>query len=349
MRVLHVINSLAGGGAERLLAQLLPRLRERGLEVELLVLSGAENERLARLARDGIKVHRSKRWLYSPLQVFTIAKLLRSANLVHAHLFPSLLWVALAVRLGRVRAIYTEHSTNNRRRRHGLLRIADALAYRQYAKLICISEGVKEQLVGYLRSTEAKSEIVYNGIDLRGFAEVRPDGQEQWIVCIANLLEYKGQEVLIRAVPMLPDGIQVALAGRGPLEGRLRELASSLGVMERIQFLGYMEDVAAVYRRGKVCVIPSLWEGFGMVAVEAMASGVPVVASRIAGLSEVVGEAGLLFEVGNPTDLADKISMLWKSPALWAEKRRLGIERSRSFSIERMADEYCRIYAGTHG
>ncbi len=86
-----------------------------------------------------------------------------------------------------------------------------------------------------------------------------------------------------------------------------------------------------------------------MVAVEAMASGVPVVASRIAGLSEVVGEAGLLFEVGNPTDLADKISMLWKSPALWAEKRRLGIERSRSFSIERMADEYCRIYAGTHG
>jgi glycosyltransferase involved in cell wall biosynthesis len=337
VRVLHVINSLAGGGAERLVTQLLPRLRERKIEVQLLVLSGLDDERAAQLARAGVRVYCSQRRLYSPLQVFAIARLMRSVEVVHAHLFPSLLWVAIAARLCRVRAIYTEHSTNNRRRQHGLLRLVDALAYRQYTKIVCISQGVKEQLVDYLRATEAKSEIVYNGIDLRRFPEVQP-GQEQWIVCVANLLEYKGQDVLIQAMPLLPDKTQLALAGRGPLEAELRELARSSGVMERIRFLGYVEDIATVYRRARICVIPSLWEGFGMVAVEAMASGVP----------EVVGEAGLLFDAGNPADLADKVSTLLKSPTLWNEKRRLGIERSRRFSIERMADEYCRIYAHAH-
>ena len=86
-----------------------------------------------------------------------------------------------------------------------------------------------------------------------------------------------------------------------------------------------------------------------MVAVEAMASGVPVVASRIPGLSEIVGEAGSLFEAGNPSDLADKITTLLKSPALWSAQRRKGIERALEFSIDRMAEEHCRLYGAAAG
>jgi glycosyltransferase involved in cell wall biosynthesis len=351
VRVLHVINSLAGGGAEKLLTQLLPKLREKGIEVEVLLLTGSENELTAILAQNGIAVRysRSKR-LYSPVQVLSIYKLLKSFEIIHAHLFPAFLWVAIAVLLlPKKAAIYTEHSTTNRRRKHSPLKLIDLLAYGRYAKIVCISRGVRDSLVDYLRSTEAKSIVIHNGIDLRRFTAGANPGltQEQGllVVCVANLLHGKGHDVLIRAISLLPDEVHAAIAGRGPLEERLRGLARDLGVLERVHFLGYIEEVSSIYKDARVCVIPSLWEGFGMVAVEAMASGVPVVASRIPGLSEVVGEAGVLFETGNASDLANKISMLTKSPNLWAEKRRRGIARAEKFSVDRMADEYGRIYS----
>ncbi len=350
-----MINSLTGGGAEKLLTQLLPKLWEQRVEVEVLLLTGSENELTAILARNGIPVRysHSKR-LYSPAQVLSIRKCLRSFEIIHAHLFPAFLWVAIAVLfLPKKAAIYTEHSTTNRRRKHGFLKLIDSLAYSRYSRIVCISRGVKETLVSYLPGTEAKSIVVHNGIDLRRFTAgadpVPAQGQGSLVVCVANLLPGKGQEVLLRAMPLLPDNVQAALAGRGPLEEKLRKLARDLGVLERVRFLGYLKEVSSIYDEAWLCVIPSLWEGFGMVAVEAMASGVPVVASRIPGLSEVVGEAGLLFEAGNPSDLADKISALLKSPGLWAENRRRGIERAGKFSIERMAEEYRRIYSTTLG
>lgn len=350
-----MINSLTGGGAEKLLTQLLPKLWGQGVEVEVLLLTGSENELAALLTRNGIPVRysRSKR-LYSPAQILSIRKYLRSFQIIHAHLFPAFLWVAIGVLfLPKKAAIYTEHSTTNRRRKHGLLKLIDFLTYSRYSRIVCISRGVKETLVNYLRSTEAKSVVVYNGIDLRRFtAGSDPElarAQGRLVVCVANLLPGKGQDVLIKAIPLLPGDVQVAFAGRGPLEEKLRELARDLGVLGRIRFLGYVEEVSSIYKSAKVCVIPSMWEGFGMVAVEAMASGVPVVASRIPGLAEVVGEAGTLFEAGNPSDLAGKISELLKSPDLWAERRRRGIERARQFSIDRMAEEHCRLYSAALG
>ena len=350
-----MINSLAGGGAEKLLTDLLPRLRDRGIEVELLLLGGSRNELTARLERAGIPVRFSAaKRLYSPLQVRTVLAALRSFEIVHAHLFPTFLWVAIAALfLPEKIAIYTEHSTTNRRRKHGLFRLVDALAYGRYSRIVCISQGVKETLARHLRRVEGKAVVIHNGIDLARFAagiDSQPaQGQGKLVVCVANLLQYKGQEVLIRALPLLPGEVHVDFAGEGLRKEPLRELARELGVLQRVRFLGYVDEVSSVYREARVCVIPSLWEGFGMAAVEAMASGVPVVASRIPGLAEVVGEAGLLFEAGNPSDLAEKISTLLKSAGLWARQREKGIERARGFSVDRMAEEHSRLYAAALG
>jgi glycosyltransferase involved in cell wall biosynthesis len=244
-------------------------------------------------------------------------------------------------------AIYTEHSTTNRRRNSGLLRLVDYWAYDRYARIVCISQGVKQRLVGHLGGIGQKAVVIHNGIDLGRFTAGSAPGK--LVVCVANLLPYKGQEVLLRALSLLPEEVRVELAGRGPLEQRLRELAAELGLRERVRFLGYVQEVTTLYRTASICVVPSLWEGFSLAAVEAMASGVPVVASGVPGLAEVVGEAGLLFEAGNPQDLAEKISALLCSPELWAEKRAQGLERAREFSIERTAGEYCRLYAEVAG
>ena len=94
-----------------------------------------------------------------------------------------------------------------------------------------------------------------------------------------------------------------------------------------MHFLGYRADTERIYRAADVCVIPSRWEGFGLVAVEAMASGVPVVASDLPGLREVVGDAALLFPPGDAEALARQIRRLLDSPELKAECVRKGLEQ----------------------
>jgi glycosyltransferase involved in cell wall biosynthesis len=359
VRVLHVINCLAGGGAENLLMQLLPKLKVRGIIVELLLLAGSENEQSRLLADVGIKINYTRRkWLYSPLQVISIIKHLKAFDIVHAHLFPSFLWVAIARRLVRwPKAVYTEHSTHNRRRKNRLFKFFDSMAYSQYEKIVCISGGVRESLIGYLRANQSKTEVIYNGIDLprfcgegRGRLLIGDEGilsavKGQLLLCVANFLNGKGQEVLLRAMQLLPDSVHAAFVGKGPLKKTLRQLACRLNVQARVHFPGYIRDIQRVYADGRICIIPSLWEGFSIVAVEAMASGVPVVASRIPGLSEIVGDAGILFKPGDSMDLAKCISTLLKSTRIWEEQRRKGLKRAKDFSIDRTADQYCQLYS----
>ncbi len=359
MRVLHVINRLAGGGAENLLLQLLPKLKSRGIDVELLLLTGLEGERSRLLTKAGIKVHHpGRKWLYSPLQISSVLARLKDFDLVHAHLFPSLLWVAIAKKLARApKAVYTEHSTHNRRRKNPLFRFVDHLAYGQYERIVCISDGVRASLASYLRARHLVFEVIYNGIDLPKFTRGVDGGQKhnldgipssdqgQILICVANLLNGKGQEVLLRAMQRLPADAHAVFVGQGPLERPLRQLACKLGVQARTHFLGFINDVQRVYEVGKICVIPSLWEGFSIVAVEAMANGVPVVASRIPGLSEVVGDAGLYFEPGDSMDLAEKICRLLELPTVLEEHRRKGLQRALEFSIERTADRHYHLYS----
>jgi glycosyltransferase involved in cell wall biosynthesis len=157
----------------------------------------------------------------------------------------------------------------------------------------------------------------------------------------------KGADVLARAIPLLHDlPARFIFAGpSGSLEPEVRSIISDSGAHDRVDFLGQLssEELPRVLAEAEIFVFPTVWgtEGFGMVAAEAMACGVPVVASRIAAIPEVVldEETGLLVEPGDPVDLASKLRLLLGDPSRRHALGRSGSQHVQQYRWDRLADE----------
>ncbi len=169
----------------------------------------------------------------------------------------------------------------------------------------------------------SKIVTVPNGVDLERYRSIEAEKFEEPTVCtVSRLVKYKRVEDLIRAVGVVKGDVpevRLKIVGSGPEEERLRELVEELGLSDSVEFLGFVEDhddVVRLLKASHVFALPSVVEGFGMVVVEAMAAGIPYVASNIAPVREVTngGVGGLLFEPMNYQDLADKIKVLLSSP-----------------------------------
>jgi glycosyltransferase involved in cell wall biosynthesis len=171
------------------------------------------------------------------------------------------------------------------------------------------------------------------------------------IVGVAGrLVAIKGFVYVLRALPSLverfPD-VQLEIAGEGPEEERLRRAAADLGIAVHVRFLGWQTDLAACLRRWDVFAQPSLEEGFGIAVVEAMAAGLPVVASNVGGLVEIVenGETGWLVPPRSPADLTARLAALLADPQQRQAMGDAGRERARArFSVARMVGDITTLY-----
>ncbi len=185
--------------------------------------------------------------------------------------------------------------------------------------------------------------VILNGIDLARFpASAEPSGPPWRLLAVGRLTVQKGLDVLIEAMRYLPPEVSLDILGEGPDRACLTASAASLG--GRVRFVGWTDDVPAWLRRSHVVVLPSRWEGFGLVAIEAMAVGRPLVASRVQGLSEALGPCALTVPPEDPVALADAIHDLVRSTARRSELRECGSERSRRFDIRRTVAAYEVLY-----
>lgn len=354
LRVLQVIDSLQIGGAETFLRDLALGLNRRGVHVEVYQLRHVENHLTEELLKRGIPVLSSgRRSLYSWGQVTSLIPLLESGryDIVHVHLFPAQLWVAVAaVRAGvDIPLVTTEHNTRNRRRRR-VFRPMDTWMYRQYRAILAISEAVAASLAQFIPSIQSRLHVINNGIDLERFS--RAAGYDKrclighdapLVVAVSRFDPPKDHQTLIRAVAGLP-GVHAVLVGDGPLRSRTEQLAKRLGVSDRIHFLGRRSDVPSILRTADVFVQSSRWEGFGLATVEAMACGLPVVASKVPGLADVVGDAGLLFEPGDAEELRALVARLLTNSDLRLQLGKRAKERASRFCINGTVDAYHRFY-----
>lgn len=198
--------------------------------------------------------------------------------------------------------------------------------------------------------------VVYNGVDVDRIdsaidaAPVNDGTDNVQIITVGRLVDVKNQKVLLQAFSQLLESIpdaHLSLVGDGPLRNELEAQATSLGIREQVQFLGELsrETVYHQLAASDIFVIPSTSEGFCVAAVEAMAVGLPVVASDIDVLHEVVGEPGVFVDSNDPTAFADAIIDLAEDSK---RRERLGCQakqRARSkFTLERTAREYYNLY-----
>lgn len=355
MKVLQVINTLDIGGAEKLILDSIPLFQKRNLEMDVLCLNDSKSSFMDELKvkTNGEVFVLSNGSVYNPLNIFKIAPYLRNYDIIHVHLFPSLYFVVLAkiLSFSQAKLIFTEHSTNNRRMSNPNYKLIEKFVYSFYKKIICITSDVKNVLIDKLLIESEKLAIVENGVDVdKAFKSINADrvkfnysDDDKLLIMVAGFREEKDQDTLIRAIKELPEKYKLILAGDGIRRKELEVLIDELNLQNRVSLLGNRTDVYSLIKMSDIAVLSSHWEGFGLVAVEAMACGTPLIASNVEGLSQVVEGGGVLFEKGNVEDLKNKILSL-ENESFYREVSVRGYEKSKQYDISNLIDKTIKIY-----
>ena len=341
MNVLHVHRIGGIGGSERHLLTLLPALAERGVDVRFLGLDDparapepfyealtAPYERLA-APRD-----------VDPALAWSVRRYVRRADLVHTHLVHADVYGAFGAR----RLVSTKH--NDDPFRTGAFRFAERALARRAERLIAITHALARFQVERVGLPAEKVEVIHYGLDdmPQAWGANPPDPvppAARVLLCVCRLERQKGVDVAIRALREIPAAHLVVL-GEGPERGDLERLARELGVP--VHLPGRVPDVAAWLRRASLLVHPARWEGFGLALLEAMLASLPVVATAVSSIPEIVadGETGLLVPPDDPAALAAAVNLVLADPSGYGER---GRARARDhFSVAKMADRTLRVY-----
>lgn len=355
MRILHIINGLGGGGAEKLIVDTVPLLVQKGNEVDVLLLNGQKTSFYHELEKQKVgRIFTLGESFYNPLYIFKIIPFLSSYDIIHVHLFPSMYFVAIAKILSckNVNLIFTEHNTINRRLDKKIFNPLDRFIYSYYKKIICITPEVKEQLILKLNLDATKLEVIENGINIeKVLSAVKLDRKDfgyekgdRLLIMVAAFREQKDQDTVIKTLKELPENYKLLLVGDGVRRSKLEDLVSRLNLQNRVNFLGFRSDVYALYKMCDLAILSSHWEGFGLVSVEAMASGTPMIASDVSGLNSVVKNGGLLFQTGNTEELKRIILELINNHELYDEVSIAGKEKSKIYSIDKTIEKLLNLY-----
>ncbi len=283
-------------------------------------------------------------------------------DLVHAHDW-LVAFAARAVKhVYRVPLIATIHATEYGRN-HGLHNndqryISDVewwLTFEAWRVIVC-SSYMENELQNFFQLPPDKLRVVPNGVDLAGFDDRLVDwkqkNERRMIFFVGRLVREKGVQVLFEALPKIisyyPD-TKVVIAGKGPYEEQLRNRAREMGVSHRVHFAGYIDDATRnrLYREAAVTVFPSLYEPFGIVALEGMAARTPVVVSDTGGLREIVehGVDGLKCYTGSANSLADNILTVFGDRELSRRMMAKGYEKVRDhYSWDVIARQTVNVY-----
>jgi glycosyltransferase involved in cell wall biosynthesis len=356
MKVLHVINSMATGGAEKLLSDALPKLREEGLCTTLLLLKAKQYPFLAKLKKQQFSFIESlgNTTVYNPLLIFKIIPYIRKFDIVHVHLFPALYWVSLAkiLSFSKVTLVFTEHSTSNKRRKFLLTKWIDRLIYSQYQVVVTISTEVKLYLKRHLGRSRVDFRTINNGVSIQNFQTAEKSRRNDFnipknhtvILHVARFTRQKDPSTLIRAIQYLEKPATVLFLGEGRERSKMESLVSELDLEKSVQFLGMRDDVPALLKMADIAVLSSNHEGLSLSSLEAMASGTPLIAANVTGLKNLVHGAGILFNHKDEIDLAEKINLLVGDKALYDKTIANGIKRAQKFHLESMVQAHINLY-----
>ena len=364
MRILQVITSLDMGGAETLVVNMIPKLQALGHSVDLCIFDGKETPLTHRLKKESpqTKIFVLGHGVYNPLYILKLIKIMRNYDIVHTHNSSPQLFVAIASLFSHTNLVSTEHNTSNRKRNWMWYRPIESWMYGRYDQVICISKIAEDKLREYMggewlvkSSNKYKSiTTINNGIDVNAISDAVPckellDLKEnrKSILMVAGFRKQKNQDTIIRALKLLnKEEFEVWFAGIGERMDELRQLTVSLGVSERVRFLGLCTDIPNVLRAADVIVMSSHWEGLSLSNVEGMSAHKPFIASDVNGLKEVTKGYGVLFPHEDAKALADEIKRLASDEAYYNEIAERCYNRALEFDISKTVNGYNNVYKG---
>lgn len=369
MRVVHIIKITRISGAERHLLLLLAGLRQRGVDARLVILVERDkpmDDMLAEARNREIPVTRLViRRDYDIALPWRLRARLRDykPDLVHTHLVHADLYGYFAARAAGVPRVISSRHNDDQFRYRPRWRQINRRMWRWYAGGIAISESIRQFAIKIEGAPAEKISVVHYGIDFdwlgddeidsvrrRLRSDLGLEGDALLLGMVCRLVEQKGIPYALEAMRRLRTqypSAHMVIAGDGELAEELRRLASALGIADRAHWLGWRGDAADLMSAFDLLLVPSLWEGFGLVLLEAMARRVPVIASRVGAIPEVIvhGETGILVEPRDVAALEGAMARLLDDRALRKYMGLLGAARlEERFSIERMVEGTIAVY-----
>lgn len=372
-KVAHVINSLGLGGVPEVAYRLMKGLPSENYHLYLYVLKRYADHpevregQAERFRQAGIDLSFPEQ---DEKKFHVVADLCRwihrdRIDLLHTHSYKPNIYGRLAGLLCKENGLnmvahYHNHY-DNKWEKDGSL-IYDQLLERASARLVACSESVRRHLSERIGVSSERIEIIPNGVDLDRFASPHdPEGvraelgiprDRKVVGIVGRISEQKGQEDFIQAARLIHQKVPgtvfliVGAADDNVLMARLQRLAGELGLEKEVLFMGYIPDMPKVYSALDLLVVPSRWEGFGLVLVEAMAAGKPIVATEVGAIPEVVApdETALLVPPGSPDSIADRAVFLLKNRDRAEEMGKRGVLRSKRFSWEKGGAQLDRLY-----
>ena len=349
--IVQIIPNDSGGGAERIVSDLSHGLTERGYSVECVYFTGVAGS------------DRNRTWFGLPhdslLNIQRLRRLIKERQLrhpqviVHSHLTHGFYFTMLACSFLDVIWVHTEHNTSTRLRKIKALRRFERVFYNRCDQVVVISNGVKISLHKALNLSEKKVVEIKNGARFFPLS-TRPTLRDRRLrmVSVGSLNERKGFHTFLKALAISDIGEwSYDILGEGNYGQSLKDLAKRLNIGNNVHFVGYVDDPRPYLDAADLQIIPSEWEGFGLVAVEGMSTGLRIVASSVDGLREVVGGNSdfctLVKDHKSPDSWRDSLECMVKklrsveSPTSTASR-----ERAQQFSVQDMVLGYERLYSG---
>lgn len=351
MRIHQIINdySLSTGGAQRIVRSLHECLPRKGVESRILGITHHIDDQLNGAQSLGFD---------SPYHLKVISKIsqylsenVKQGDIIHAHLFPVLIYMSMLKIFGKLKnpLLFTEHNTSNRRRNSVVGKLVDNFTYRGCDKIVAISQGTQDSLLKWKPNIAPKVRVINNGVQLyfTNFI-IRPNKGKIKIVSIGRLTAQKNYEVALKAISLIGNyNFEYYIAGDGINLKVLKHLSKKLGIENKVKFMGHVHNIPELLKEADIFFMPSLWEGFGLSAVEAMNAGLPIVASDTPGLAEVLQNkesCALFCDPKSPQSMSEKLEVFIGSHPKRISYGRNGFEHSKKYNQSKMVDEYMKMY-----
>lgn len=371
-KILFIVGTLNLGGIERLTKDIAIALKRTGdWEPAICCILAREGPFMADVEAEGIQVFQCPLSSSGVIPFFLrLSRIVREfrPNLVHSHVSFSIPWQVLGIKLAGVnKIIFTQHNDYQYWKKHFLARLRIIfyfwMSWPFISAYTAVSQCVQQSIASLVVRPTSDFLVIYNPVDTSVF-QPRPDmraairrsigvDKDKFVVgTVARFSEQKGHRFLVQAAALLvkehPE-FHFILIGDGPLRQSIEVQVHQAGLADKFTFLGAVIDVHNYYSGFDVFALPSLWEGFPIVLVEAMSCALPIVATNVGGVAEAINDdCGLLITPGDLNHLVDALRKLKHQPG---DAHRLGkaarenvVER---FSLESILMQYINLYAHT--
>lgn len=366
LTITHLSTSMGLGGADKQILSLSKELRDRGHTVRIVsIVPGgpmADDARDAGIPTTSLGVERK---VTAPFRVHKLREAVGKPDVLHSHMFHANLLgrvlrpvLPTASLVSTIHNVYESSDAYHRPETPTSRERLYRLTSRQSDLMTCVCRAAYDRYTDLGVISPERTKVVYNGIDIDEFRlpsdgdrtlRERHGADDEFVwLAVGRFFEQKGYPNLVEAVSRLDSGDTIWVIGHGERRKQIEEQVRRRGLEDRIEFLGVVDDVSEYMRAADGYVLPSRWEGFPIVLLEAQASGLPVVATAVGGVPELVsdGETGFLVPPDDPDALADRLDTVsTMNPEERAEMGAAGRERVVcEFSIEAIADRWETLY-----